>query len=847
MFRSATSRVSSRPGEVEVEESLGALERARRFGTSKLSLQRLVFVQELVETAHDIGYDATVHYLLPLVQSLSSDPEVLVRQSLMQHFGDLAGFLIQSDPEKGYEKVARSLLPLAKLLLSEKATDVRQSAMDAFVTLASHLRPGDCGDQVLMPVISLSQSNDDEEARSMAVQLLGHLAEALGPELCQQFVGVQLEAFCEDQSFRVRKAAAAGFAEIARMLSLSDVQRRLVPAFEKLTKDPHWGVKKATAENLVQFAMTMPASHRRESFEQMVNSLLNDTSRFVSCAMLQQLGYFIGCLEEASSVPKRLLEQYLDVVSTSKANPDAADMSYHCAYTFAAVVRTMGASEWPALKAAFSALCGDAQAKTRKAMAASCHVVAQSLGPDLVEQEVLPSFEAFLQDAQLEVRMAAIKTVASLLQAAPRPVVQRRILQALTGGMAKVKNWRCRQLAAQQLGPICLEFGPRALQGKTGGASPTASPESSEGGSSTETKEIAWRSLVPFFLQLCSDGVAQVRDAAAKSACALLGAAAPELFAVPNERAEVEGSSGCSQQPSENSNNFARHLIRHFARGRCFQSRMMYIRMCDSVIREAPVHVFTDLFMRPLLFLSLDPVKNVRLCWATVILPHLRKVGRLGQNRLVLAAAVSLRSTMDREVHRVLEEAKLPEVSDEEIAKLLEENQINAQCLQNELDDTDSGEVAGQEGETGSSSECGDVPALVTEAEEPREERLEERRLEGPQETPSLPLPPRPVPQALKPASPLLGPSLPSALRGNSPSTPPGHDAVEDGLVQQKEIEKELDETFSDRRLLVEAEALDPSSLGIQRKEPPEAAGAVGYSEVTLPEAALPEEPDEAT
>eukprot|EP00913_Durusdinium_trenchii_P020168 g18950.t1 len=70
--------------------------------------------------------------------------------------------------------------------------------MDAFVTLASHLRPGDCGDQVLMPVISLSQSNDDEEARSMAVQLLGHLAEALGPELCQQFVGVQLEAFCED-------------------------------------------------------------------------------------------------------------------------------------------------------------------------------------------------------------------------------------------------------------------------------------------------------------------------------------------------------------------------------------------------------------------------------------------------------------------------------------------------------------------------------------------------------------------------------------------------------------------------------------------------------------------------
>lgn len=125
----------------------------------------------------------------------------------------------------------------------------------------------------------------------------------------------------------------------------------------------------------------------------------------------------------------------------------------------------------------------------------------------------------------------------------------------------------------------------------------------------------------------------EVRDAAAGSACALLSSAAPELFHV-----QLEGSSGL--QPAESSN-FARHLIRHFARGKCFRSRMMYIRMCDSVIREAPLHVFTapwslngnfilkvkgfwsrnreqseEFFMRPLLWLSLDPVKNVRLCWA---------------------------------------------------------------------------------------------------------------------------------------------------------------------------------------------------------------------------------------
>eukprot|EP00435_Cladocopium_sp_Y103_P067360 s612_g29.t3 len=196
--------------------------------------------------------------------------------------------------------------------------------------------------------------------------------------------------------------------------------------------------------------------------------------------------------------------------------------------------------------------------------------------------------------------------------------------------------------------------------------------------------------------------VPDVRDAAAKSASALLSAAAPELF-IDGEPsvAAVEGSSGCSQQPSQSSNDFARRLIRQFARGKSFRNRMLYIRMCDSIIREAPLHVFTEFFMRPLLWLTLDPVKNVRLCWATVILPHLRKVGRLGQQRMVLAAAVRLRSTLDREVHRVLEEAKLPDVSEAEIAELPDP--------ETDLDDSDGGEMTGQEGETGSSSECGNV------------------------------------------------------------------------------------------------------------------------------------------
>merc|ERR1719436_313508 len=100
---------------------------------------------------------------------------------------------------------------------------------------------------------------------------------------------------------------------------------------------------------------------------------------------VQQLGYFIAALEVPERVPQTLLDQYVEIIEQTKANPDAADISYHCAYTFAAVVKTMGLPSWPSLREPFGSLCADTQAKSRKAMAASMHIVAQTLGPELTE------------------------------------------------------------------------------------------------------------------------------------------------------------------------------------------------------------------------------------------------------------------------------------------------------------------------------------------------------------------------------------------------------------------------------------------------------------------------------
>jgi len=843
---------------VELGESLGALERARHFGTSKLSLQRLVFVSDLVDCAHDIGYEATVVHLLPMVRKLASDPEVLVRQSLVSHFGDLAGFLIQSDPEKGYQKVIDDLLPTVSLLLHEQASEVRQGAAEALTTLASHLRQGEQRVQVLMSVITLSHNNDDEDARTTAVQLLNSLAEALGGDLCQQFVGVELVALCQDPSFKVRKATAASFAEVAKIVGETYVLKRLVPAFSELVKDTHWGVRKAASESLVTMAMTISAENRQKSLVALVDELLKDISRWVRVSTLQQLGYFIAALELAEWVPEGLLRQYVDVIQQSKANPDAADISYHCAYTFAAVTKTMGKDWWSSLEAPFATLCNDVQAKTRKAMAASMHIVAQTLGPELTEKEALPYFESLLQDQAAEVRQAAMKNVPNMLRAAPGSS-HRRVLKALQGGMmGKGDNWRLRQHAASQLGPICaaLVEAPDASSAdeQEDLAAVSATWATGEGAGSPSkrqraaaAKDMTMSVIVPLFLQLCGDSVAQVRDAAAKAAAGILRAAAPELFLEPG--VQQEGSSGGSsgEKLQAGTNDLVRRLIKTFAHAKVFRSRMAFIRMCDSVIRECPLHVFSELFLRSYLPLSTDRVKNVRVLWANLLLPHLRLVGRLGQNQLVRAAARRMlrtsasTSSKDDEVARLLR-IHLPEVPDDEDLP-----EIPADPY---LDDSDNCDVC-KEGGTGDSSECSSAEVVEPEEQEDDIRDAKSPQREEPSSASSSAQPaseatrvsealPRPelsgemaehsssassTPSSPGPQSPKTGATSPghkSPLQ--KPSTPPGHDAVEDGLVEQLEMEKAMDAEFADRRLLAEAEA------NLAELELNSSSSATGYS-----------------
>merc|ERR1719272_2756761 len=113
----------------------------------------------------------------------------------------------------------------------------------------------------------------------------------------------------------------------------------------------------------------------------------------------------------------------------------------------------MGRKCWNKLQAPFNSLCRDTQMKTRKAMASSAHIVAQTLGSDLADQEVLPQFESLMLDTADEVRISALKNVSAVLKVLPKLASQKRLLTAMQGATTKADtNWRLRHLVASQIG-----------------------------------------------------------------------------------------------------------------------------------------------------------------------------------------------------------------------------------------------------------------------------------------------------------------------------------------------------------------------------------------------------------
>ncbi|KAF8819621.1 HEAT repeat-containing protein, partial [Cardiosporidium cionae] len=257
--------------DVDEKESINLIQDLSR--TSLLQV-RVSQTRRILESAYEVDFEVFKEKTVTLVYNMSKDDLPAVRQEICRHLGDLAGFLIQKDPEEGSTCVISSFLPLVKTFLKDTDSRVRESACEALVNLSAHLRWRSLS-PVLSLVLSVIHGSDGRDVRCVASALMNGLAITVGRDICLSFFVPQIQCLAEDSDPYVRRSVVENLLEVCNAIGENATSSKLLPTYRKLCKDSEWIIRRSVTENLPNFLMTIKPSLRC-SFINTLKDLLND-------------------------------------------------------------------------------------------------------------------------------------------------------------------------------------------------------------------------------------------------------------------------------------------------------------------------------------------------------------------------------------------------------------------------------------------------------------------------------------------------------------------------------------------------------------------------------------------
>jgi len=301
---------------------------------------------------------AVQEVLVEALEPLISDPESVIRQhvaSQLLHVSIVCmcnpdGITVQErlenpNPletdfdEMGYELVTTMILDYLNTLLEDEDLDVRRVAAEALTGLAAQIQPDDVP-AFCLPIplrLALSagplgimtpekavankkkMSEADQQAEELRVTASNLLAELGGAAserahlqgvtwVSEQILPAVL-VLVTDGSFRVRRSAAQALPRILGACSLEDAKDQILLAFDLLSQDDLYRVRKSTGECLVDMSRSIMILASRDSQEgnreelyelrrstliPIADRLIQDSHKVVRQGMMQFLGPFMA-------------------------------------------------------------------------------------------------------------------------------------------------------------------------------------------------------------------------------------------------------------------------------------------------------------------------------------------------------------------------------------------------------------------------------------------------------------------------------------------------------------------------------------------------------------------------
>lgn len=587
--------------ELGVDESLSEVEKLEKYVKGPVPLQRLVYVKRVMDTCLTLDEATIDARVCPLLHHAAKDSEAPIRQALAPELANLAAILRIRNM---LTLVRDHCLPILLLLLQDAAQEVRDAAATSLPNITGILNNDLQINHVVAPLKALLQDSTDDDQTTTCIAVLMALAKPLGADAAREHLVSQLVSSSTDASFRIRKACAQKYGLLCHTVGPAVSVELLLPAFDKLSTDSIWSVRKGCVESLVNVASAVTKQERANTFIPMIHRFVKDVSRWVRNAAYKTLGPLLFALEVELITPE-LLALYTGIPELSTSLVDV-DVNFFCAFTFPAVATRLGADRWPELNSTFATLCKDTKFKVRRTLSHSLHELALLLGPDATQQYLLEPFTHFLKDLD-EVRIGVVSHLATFFDVLSEEAKLEHIDVIREVQNEPDTNWRFRRVLAAQLDELAMVF----------------------------PVDTVATQIVPVLLSLCRDRISAVRSEA--------------VARVGNFLLVLDDHPSYPELVQE---------IHAFAHSPSFLDRELYIRICTGLIQDIPLVLIERDFLQLLCKTACDPVINVRLVLAQALLNSCSDAA-FSRHSLVTAAAFLLSKDTSRDVVDIVQE--LPE------------------------------------------------------------------------------------------------------------------------------------------------------------------------------------------
>ena len=577
---------------------------------------KITFIENVSFYTKIVGFQETAQSILPILSDLPKEKEVLTER----FFHDFNKFVdeVVKFGDKAYFILKDHMIKLINDVTSNTSNaELLKTVSNGLIYMTKFMKEKDKGDHVLKIVIQMSQENDNEQKKIIAMNLFGRLSPLVGVELIISYIIPQINFFSNDPSFKVRKEVASQLKNICAKIDKDTFKKKILPVYKTISNDSAWQVKIVAAEILPEITKFCDNDIISKELLPIYKNFVHEEKIQVRNIAIEIFGEFISLIKKESPDDfSELLDFYVKTITElSTLKKENRTIIQKCAYNFPAVLQFFGAESWPKLKPCFIKMATEKDEKIKMPLGAAMGEISKLLGSELTESDLLEYVDRFFkgsgQNSELKIKILTslpdiIKNINS-----NKKNTYLEFIKYMIGN--KDDKWRKRVTFCKIIGKF----------------------------NGTYSDNIIYKRVFPIAINFCFDDVSYVRSISARK----------------NSRLILQLITGKEEYRDK-----TMKIIKSFAQSINFRYRQLFIFMCRHLFENE--EVFKTYIADLLQDLAYDKISNVRIILAEFIseLINKQKYAHLKKNKTIRKIIKILKNDKCAEIKNIV--GKINDVED---------------------------------------------------------------------------------------------------------------------------------------------------------------------------------------